>query len=142
MNDTPQHSVSVAGIVVDVQERILAVRRRDNDQWEAPGGILELNESFEDGVCREITEETGITVQVERLTGVYKNMSRGVVALVFRCSHLQGSAKATDEASEVRWITRQEAAALMTPAFAVRVLDAFETGAAVRTHDGVNILPA
>jgi 8-oxo-dGTP diphosphatase len=142
MSDTPRHSVSVAGIVVDDEGRVLAIRRRDNDHWEAPGGVLELNESFEDGVCREILEETGVTVKVERLTGVYKNMSRGVVALVFRCRPLRGQPRPTDEAGEVRWITRDEAASLMSPAFAVRVLDAFEESAAVRVHDGVNLLTA
>jgi 8-oxo-dGTP diphosphatase len=142
MSDTPRHSVSVAGIVVDDEGRVLAIRRRDNDHWEAPGGVLELNESFEGGVCREILEETGVTVKVERLTGVYKNMSRGVVALVFRCRPLHGQAGPTDEAGEVRWITRDEAAALMSPAFSVRVFDAFEESAAVRVHDGVNLLTA
>jgi 8-oxo-dGTP diphosphatase len=64
----------------------LAFQRRDNQQWEPPGGVLELNETFEDGVRREVREETGVDVEVERLTGVYKNMPRGIVAaLVFRC---------------------------------------------------------
>jgi ADP-ribose pyrophosphatase YjhB (NUDIX family) len=142
MSDTPRHSVSVAGIVINDEGRVLAIRRRDNDHWEAPGGVLELNESFEDGVCREILEETGVTVKAERLTGVYKNMSRGVVALVFRCRPLRGQARPTDEACEVRWITRDEATALMSPAFSVRVFDAFEESTALRIHDGVNLLTA
>ena len=36
----------------------------------------------------EVREETGLDVRVDRLTGVYKNLHRGVVALVFRCSPL------------------------------------------------------
>jgi ADP-ribose pyrophosphatase YjhB (NUDIX family) len=134
--------VSVAGVVVNDQDRVLAIRRRDNNHWEAPGGVLELDESFEDGVRREVAEETGVIVHVERLTGVYKNMSRGIVALVFRCSPAQGSGHATDEAVEVRWLTRQDAATMMAPAFAVRVLDAFGEGTQIRVHDGVNIIPA
>lgn len=51
-----------------------------------------------------------------------------------------GEAQPTDEASEVRWMPREQAAELMTPAFAVRVLDAFQDGTAVRTHDGVDLL--
>ena len=85
MTDTPKHSVSVAGIVVRDDGHILVIQRRDNQQWEPPGGVLELNETFEEGVCREVREETGVDVAVERLTGVYKNMPRGIVALVFRC---------------------------------------------------------
>ncbi len=64
MPDTPKHSVSVAGIVVRDDGRVLAVRRRDNGQWEPPGGVLELAETFDHGVRREVFEETGIEVQV------------------------------------------------------------------------------
>jgi ADP-ribose pyrophosphatase YjhB (NUDIX family) len=83
MGDTPKHSVSVAGVVVRDDGRILAVQRRDNMHWEPPGGVLELGETFEEGVRREVAEETGVLVEVERLTGAYKNLSRGIVALVF-----------------------------------------------------------
>lgn len=57
---TPLHSVSVAGVVVREDGRLLAIRRADNGTWEPPGGVLELTETFEDGVRREIFEETGI----------------------------------------------------------------------------------
>ena len=86
MPNTPQHSVSVAGVVVNDDGEVLVIRRRDNGHWEPPGGVLELGETFEEGVRREVLEETGVLVRVDRLTGVYKNMKRGVVALVFRCT--------------------------------------------------------
>ena len=73
MSDGPKHSVSVAGIVVREDGSIVVVQRRDNAHWEPPGGVLELGETFEDGVRREVAEETGITVNVERLTGAYEN---------------------------------------------------------------------
>jgi hypothetical protein len=34
MTDTPKHSVSVAGIVVDDDGRVLVIQRRDNSHWE------------------------------------------------------------------------------------------------------------
>ncbi|MEU4764626.1 NUDIX hydrolase [Actinosynnema sp. NPDC023794] len=142
MAGTPTHSVSVAGIVVDDSDRVLVIRRRDNGHWEAPGGVLELAESFEDGVRREIAEESGITVEVERLTGVYKNITRGVVALVFRCRPLTMNTTTTDEASAVRWMTRDEVREHLDPAYAIRVFDAFEQQAQHRIHDGVNLLPS
>ncbi|MCU1685323.1 MAG: hydrolase [Amycolatopsis sp.] len=140
MGDTPKHSVSVAGVVIDARDRVLAIQRQDNGHWEAPGGVLELDESFEDGVRREVAEETGLSVKVEALTGVYKNMSRGIVALVFRCAPEDGTTHPTDEAHAVRWLTKEEVSDLMAPAFAVRVLDAFEAKPAVRAHDGINLL--
>jgi 8-oxo-dGTP diphosphatase len=137
---TPKHSVSVAGIVVREDDRVLVIRRDDNDQWEAPGGVLELGESFENGVRREVLEETGLKITVERLTGVYKNLTHGIVALVYRCRPAGGDAHPTAEAREVRWMTREEIQSAMNAAFAVRVLDAFDGETHSRAHDGVNLV--
>jgi ADP-ribose pyrophosphatase YjhB (NUDIX family) len=140
MATTPKHSVSVAGIVVREDDRVLVIRRDDNGQWEAPGGVLELDESFENGVRREVLEETGLKITVERLTGVYKNLTHGIVALVYRCRPASGDAHSTAEAREVRWMTREEVQSAMSPAFAVRVLDAFDEDAHSRAHDGVSLV--
>jgi 8-oxo-dGTP diphosphatase len=140
MTATSGHSVSVAGVVVRDDGRVLAVQRRDNAQWEPPGGVLELDETFEEGVRREVVEETGIHVEVERLTGVYKNLPRQVVALVFRCRPVSGTARPTNESSDVQWMSLDEIDARMTPAYAVRVLDAMADTPAYRSHDGVQIL--
>lgn len=140
MAETPKHSVSVAGVVVDGEGRVLVIRRDDNGAWEAPGGVLELGETFQEGVCREVLEETGLTVSVGELTGVYKNLDRGVVALVFRCAPLSGEPQRTDEARDVAWMSPAEVEAAMTPAFAVRVLDALDGRIHTRTHDGTNLL--
>lgn len=137
---TPKHSVSVAGIVVSNDDRVLVIRRDDNDHWEAPGGVLELGESFEDGVRREVLEETGLVIAVERLTGVYKNLTHGIVALVFRCRPAAGHIHPTAEAREVRWMTREQVESSMNSAFAVRVLDAFDDHVHSRAHDGVNLV--
>ena len=140
MATTPKHSVSVAGIVIRDDDHVLVIRRDDNDHWEAPGGVLELDESFEDGVRREVLEETGLKVTVQRLTGVYKNLSHGIVALVYRCRPADGDTHPTAEAREVCWMTREEVQSAMNPAFAVRVIDAFDEGIHSRAHDGVNLV--
>ena len=94
------HSVSVAAAVVEA-DRLLGVRRRDNGRWEPPGGVLELGETIHDGLVREVLEETGLVVEPDYLTGVYKNMRHGIVALVFRC-HIVRSAK-PDQLRPARW---------------------------------------
>ncbi|MEU6966230.1 NUDIX domain-containing protein [Kitasatospora aureofaciens] len=139
---TPLHSVSVAGVVVREDGRVLAIRRADNGAWEPPGGVLELAESVEDGVRREVYEETGIEVGVEQLTGVYKNLRRGVVALVFRCRPEGGVERLSDESVEVGWLTVGEVSERMAEVYAVRVLDALRAEAAprVRSHDGRQLL--
>ena len=143
MTEHRPHSVSVAGIVVNDEGKVLVIRRRDNNHWEPPGGILEVDETFEEGVRREVHEETGVRVKVDRLTGVYKNMAHAIVALVFRCTPVAGDTTVTDESREVRWMSLDEANAVMSPAYAVRVTDALESGLIrTRTHDGINLFEA
>ncbi|MFI6604464.1 NUDIX hydrolase [Nonomuraea sp. NPDC050536] len=142
MNHRNTHSVSVAGVIIDDQGRALLTQRRDNGHWEAPGGILELDEDITTGLVREIREETGLDVEPVALTGVYKNMSRGIVALVFRCKVIDGELMETDEARAFRWVTASQATALASEAFGIRVVDAMQHDAvpAVRFHDGTNLL--
>ncbi|MFD7592605.1 NUDIX hydrolase [Kitasatospora sp. NPDC059812] len=139
---TPLHSVSVAGVVVREDGRVLAICRADNGAWEPPGGVLELGEAIEDGVRREVYEETGVKVTVERLTGVYKNVSRGIVALVFRCRPESGTERPSDESVEVDWLTPAEVSDRMAEVYAVRILDALrdDTAPSIRTHDGRHVL--
>lgn len=142
MTETPRHSVSVAAVVVDGQDRALLVKRADNGHWEPPGGVLELGEDILAGLRREVAEETGLLVEPVALTGVYKNMRRGIVALVFRCRQTGGSPQATIEVTEVCWASRDQVAALADPVYAVRVLDALDFAAppAIRAHDGVRLI--
>jgi 8-oxo-dGTP diphosphatase len=137
---TSRHSVSVAGIVINDRNEVLVIKRRDNGQWEPPGGILELDETFEQGVQREVLEETGVSVTVDRLTGVYKNMTRGIVALVFRCTPIAGIPISTPEAAAVQWASLPAVADAMAPAYAVRIADAFEPGVHTRAHDGIDLI--
>ncbi|MFI9307930.1 NUDIX hydrolase [Streptomyces triculaminicus] len=138
---TPLHSVSVAGAVVREDGRLLAIRRADNGTWELPGGVLELAEAPEEGVIREVFEETGIHVEVDELTGVYKNTSRGVVALVFRCKPSGGFERTSDESTAVEWLMPDQVAERMSEVFAVRLLDALDgMGPHVRSHDGLRLV--
>lgn len=137
-----RHSVSVAGVIVDDRNRALLIRRRDNLHWEPPGGVLELTESIHAGLCREVREETGLTIEPVALTGVYKNMRHGIISLVFRCKVLNGHLVTNDEVVDFQWTTAQEVNGLVDEAFAIRVLDALhQSGApAIRQHDGVHLL--
>ncbi|MFP5020338.1 NUDIX hydrolase [Pseudonocardia phyllosphaerae] len=135
------HSVAVVGVVVSPDGLVLAAQRRDDGRWEPPGGVLEAGERFEDGVVREIREETGLDVRAERLTGVYKNLVRDVVVLVYRCSPVAGAPGPRAETSAVEWITPDEAVRRMPPVFAARVTDALADGApASRAHDGHDLV--
>jgi ADP-ribose pyrophosphatase YjhB (NUDIX family) len=137
------HSVSVAAIITNDAGQVLMIQRRDNGHWEPPGGVLELDEAIEDGLQREVHEETGLDVEPERLTGVYKNMPRSIVALVFRSRIVGGSITTGPEVAHVEWLTQADIAESSDEAYAIRVADALRDGpAAVRSHDGVRLLSA
>lgn len=137
-----RHSVSVAGVVIDEHGRALVIQRRDNAHWEPPGGILERDETITEGLLREVREETGLIVEPVALTGVYKNMSRGIVALVFRCRAVGGVLKENSEVTGFRWVRESEVSTIMSEAYGVRILDAFRHGTVpfVREHDGVRLV--
>jgi 8-oxo-dGTP pyrophosphatase MutT (NUDIX family) len=141
MTDTHRHSVSVAAVITDDAGRVLVVQRRDTGKWEIPGGILEAHESIHAGMRREVQEETGVVTEPERLTGVYKNVRLGVVALVFRAHIISGQPIPTEESTDIAWWTPDEVTANMAETCAIRVLDALDTAdVAVRLHDGVRLI--
>lgn len=139
--DLPRHSVSAGAAVIRDDGKVLAIKRRDNGAWVQPGGVVELDEDPRDTVRREVLEETGVQVETGPLTGVYKNMKRGVISLVFRCTVVSGEPHATAEAAEVAWLSPEQLAEVMDEAFAVRLLDALAGEAPrVRVHDGASLL--
>ncbi|MGP4040149.1 NUDIX hydrolase [Gracilibacillus sp. D59] len=59
------------GCVVNEEGHILLQKRHDKQMWGFPGGALELGESIEEAVKREILEETGLVVELKKLIGIY-----------------------------------------------------------------------
>jgi ADP-ribose pyrophosphatase YjhB (NUDIX family) len=86
--------------VIFEQERVLLAHRRDIDWWNLPGGGMELDETVEEAMRREVREETGLDVMVERLIGVYSKPQKQEVVLTFRCSVVGGTLSATEESRE------------------------------------------
>lgn len=142
MTDLPRHSVSISGVVFNGEGKVLVIKRRDNGEWQPPGGVLELGESIEDGLRREIREETGLAVSVGPITGVYKNLPLAVVALVAKCTGPVGLLQTGDETEDIAWFEPSEAMKLVAPTFAIRIADAFREspGAAQRTHNGATMI--
>jgi len=64
-------TVGSFAIILDPSQRVLLCHRRDRDLWNLPGGGVEREESPWDAVVREVAEETGLIVAVERLIGIY-----------------------------------------------------------------------
>jgi 8-oxo-dGTP pyrophosphatase MutT (NUDIX family) len=98
-------------------EEILLVRRADNGAWTPVTGILDPREEPAVGAAREVLEETGVTVRVDRLaaTSVHGPVTHvnGDLAtyldLTFSCTWLAGDAHvADDESSDVAWVGRDD----------------------------------
>ncbi len=118
MND-PRWPVSVKGVVTAGRHVLLCLNERD--EWELPGGRLERGESPEQCVEREILEETGLRVTVERIidSWVYPVLpDRQVLIVTYRCSELDEVAAATvsDEHRDVRWVRFDECDSYVMPA--------------------------
>ncbi len=131
----PLHAVSVTGIVLKDDGRLLAIKRVDDGTWVPPGGLLEVGEGLERGLVREVLEETGVTVRPVKLTGVYKNISRRTISMAFLCEVVEGEPRVSDEASDVVWMTPRQACAVMPPLRVLRVSDALDAnGPFVRSY--------
>jgi 8-oxo-dGTP pyrophosphatase MutT (NUDIX family) len=52
---------------------VLVVRRIDDGNWELPGGRIEVGESAAQAVIREVAEESGVTIALTGLSGVYSD---------------------------------------------------------------------
>lgn len=83
--------VGVDGAVFDDDERLLLIRRADDDRWGLVSGWLDPNESPEHALAREFREEIGADATVERLAAVVARAAgphgpHSVVSLVYLCS--------------------------------------------------------
>lgn len=140
---TLYHSVAVVGAVIH-DDKALCIRRADNGHWETPAGILEQDESLQQGVVREVFEETGYQVEPLFVGAIYKNHAHPLrpVSIVFRCELVSGHARTSNETTSVEWLTKDEIRARMTTAHAARLLDVWDldSGASAKSHDGINFL--
>lgn len=122
--------ICVGAVIRDGAGRLLMIRRGhppSEGSWSIPGGRVEPGESLEDAVLREVTEETGLTVEVGPVAGRANIPGAGSSTYDvtdFFCTAADGAAAtAGDDAAEVRWVTRAEIDALQCSPGLVAHLD-------------------
>jgi mutator protein MutT len=136
---------AACAIVFDGQGRVLLHRRTDNGRWALPGGAIEIGETAEQAVVREVEEETGYKVSVVRLIGIYSDPLHttitypdgnvnAYVAIAFECRVVGGSPATSDETSAVDWFKRDALPPAFHPGHLPRLADALSGQIAAFYH--------
>ncbi len=74
---TPNTPTSIGCVaIVEKEKKILLEQRKDSNRWAFIGGGLELNETIEECVVREIKEETNLNITEIRFLNIFSNPSR------------------------------------------------------------------
>jgi 8-oxo-dGTP diphosphatase len=131
--------VGVGGVMID-QGRALLIRRGTEPlrgEWSIPGGTLELGESLQEGVARELLEETGIRVRVLDLIEVFDRIFTEdnrpnpatkarprfhFVIADYLCERLSGEPRAGGDVTDVSFAREEELAEFRLTQTATRVL--------------------
>jgi 8-oxo-dGTP diphosphatase len=117
---------SAFAIICNEEGQVLFSHRRDHDLWNLPGGGVELNESPWQCVMREVKEETGLIVEVCRLSGVYsKTIPKLETSFAFVCIVIGGDLMLTTEADDHQWFSVGREPQNTSTRHVERVRDAF-----------------
>lgn len=103
---------------IDRDGAFLALRRVGEPfagKWNLPGGFVENDESGPEAIAREVREETGLEIEVDRVIGVYSSrygtgddVTR-IFDVAFLCRTTGGELEIeTEESSEAEWFTLSE----------------------------------
>lgn len=120
--DRPYLAVSAA-IIRD--GRVLVARRARGPAlgvWTLPGGVVEAGETLAEALKREVTEETGLSVEPVALAGFREvvmrdagaRVERHFVIMCFASRWIAGEPELNDELSEAHWLLPSELGALKT----------------------------
>jgi len=114
--------VAVKGLIIN-DSRVLIVKRANDDEigggtWECVGGKIEFGEDLETALIREIKEEVGLTVTVEKIlyaTTFKTDLTRQVVILTYLCRSKNTNVVLSKEHSEYQWATKKQLKSLLPP---------------------------
>jgi 8-oxo-dGTP pyrophosphatase MutT (NUDIX family) len=119
-------SPSVAAIIHDHQGRLLLQEKSSGEAWSLPAGGIELGESPQEAIIREVMEETGYVVSIHAIAGVFGGKAFRYtypngdpveyVAILFQCKILGGSGVPTDtETKSLGYFARDDMPKLALP---------------------------
>lgn len=112
----PIMAVAAMGILYNEEKGILLEKRTDTGEWCTPGGAIELNETLEDALRREIKEETNLDIENPKLFDiranvhmVYPNQDEVYYTdIVYEISEFSGELKPDEESRELAFFALDE----------------------------------
>lgn len=118
-------ALSVKAVVRDGQRRCLTLRRsapskNNAGKWDFPGGKVDVGESFDVALTREIEEETGLSVELVGMLGTAQSAmpDRIVIYLMMEARPAGGDVRLSSEHDDHAWMTARElASADLCPQF-------------------------
>lgn len=119
--------IAVMAVIFDEHQRILLAHRTDRDFWNLPGGKMEKGETPWAAMQREVYEEIGVRVSVERLVGVYsyQQADHDMVILTFHCVITEGQPVRTPESDNIAYFDKNELPTNLSHRQQERISDAF-----------------
>jgi 8-oxo-dGTP diphosphatase len=118
-------SIGAFAIIFDENGSVLLSHRRDIDAWNLPGGRVETRELPNEAVVREVKEETGLEVVIERLVGVYGKADKDEIVFAFVCRVAGGQLVLSDEADQHCFFAIDKIPTNTPPKQTERIQDAF-----------------
>jgi ADP-ribose pyrophosphatase YjhB (NUDIX family) len=113
---------AASAVVADQAGAILLIERTDNGLWTIPGGGMEVGETIAQTAIREVKEETGLDVTVQRLVGIYSNprhvveYSDGEVrqqfSVCFACTVTDGQLATSSKSRQVGFFSPEDIKAM------------------------------
>ena len=92
--------------VINEKNEILLSKRGDSGVWALPGGRVDSGEILHESAIREVREETGLDVEIERPIGLYFQQGRSRMNILYRAKPIGGELfKATDETLDNRFFS-------------------------------------
>src|ERR1700722_18077750 len=114
----PERPIQGVGALIFERDRILLVERGKEPlkgYWSLPGGVLEVGETLEEGIVREVREETGLEVKTLGVLEIFERIIRDsqgapeyhYVLIDYICRVTGGTLAAADDVSRAAWIQRR-----------------------------------
>ena len=117
-------TVVAFAVILDEASRRLLCRRKKDGMWNLPGGKLNAKEAPWDAVAREVREEVGLQIQVERLLGIYAVPQDDELVLTFVCTSPTSTPYALEEIDAVEYFEFWRLPDNLREHHAARALDA------------------